>query len=620
MFCSIGCCGKHIPSRISPATGNVCENSAKVSVNNERWDVLQESVSRSYFAKYSCDLWPHISVVIFSVPIAGSAERLARKPSGNDIDSTTPRASVKGSHVIPDWELVKVSVSLPLQQDSLAILVDFAGADGSPSQQSGREQSAASSGEQTKFSKYSHINLPSRKPDSRSISRPAKLFGRGLLARLRFRASGPLVEIHSRAHPLRPCVGKWLRAYLNICYNADMLKVMVVRLYPNREQERKFIEYLDVSRRVYNHFLEHRKKAYQRRKQSVHYNEQTAMLTKWRANNARVEAVPFSVTREALKRLNRAFQNFFRRCEEGAAKKGYPRFKARDRWHSFEQLQAGKYIRGNRIFVPKVGEVRGRNIRPIVTTQKSLRVLRRGSKWFAQILYDDGMVAAEPRTLASVVGIDMGLNSFATTSDGDKMPAPRFFRRLERKLARANRGVSRKKRGSRNRRKAIAKLQRVYAKIADSRSNFTHHLSKGCVDAYDLIAVEKLNIRGMVSGRFSKSILDAAWGQFLNRLRYKAESAGVTFVEVNPAGTSQECSQCHETVQKPLKVRVHDCPNCGLILDRDHNAARNILRRGIQSLSGSAGRARSRRKPKACGDSGCGVVETGNVGNEVIHF
>lgn len=384
-----------------------------------------------------------------------------------------------------------------------------------------------------------------------------------------------------------------------------MLRTHTVRLYPNKSQERALVEYLDVSRRVYNHALEQRVKAYKRRAESIGYNQQTANLTRWRARNERVAAVPFAVCRAALKRLDRAFKNFFRRCKNGDAKKGFPRFKSWRHWDSFEILQEGNYVKDGKIVVPKLGMIRCRNLRPVEGRMKCLRVFRRGKRWFAQLVVDDGKSPPPKRPVETAIGLDLGLNLFVAGSDGYVVEAPRIFRRLERKLRRAGRAVSRKQKGSRNRRKAVMRLRRVHQKIADSRSDFTHKWSKVYANSYDLIAVENLTVKGMVQGRLAKSILDAAWSQFTSRLRYKAENAGAHFVEVDPRGTSQDCSECDQRVPKDLSVRIHRCPHCGLVADRDVNAARNILKRGLKVMSVAAGRAETKN---ACGEMPAGAL------------
>lgn len=236
---------------------------------------------------------------------------------------------------------------------------------------------------------------------------------------------------------------------------------------------------------------------------------------------------------------------------------------------------------------------------------KEQRIVHRAGKWFCQLVVNDGLVAPPLVPVKSAIGIDLGLKSFAVFSTGEEIANPRFYRKMERKLARTTRTLSRAKKGGKNRHKVIHRLQRLYLHIADQRWNFTYHLSKRIISEHQLIAVEKLNISGMIKGRFAKSILDAAWGQLLWQLSYKAEKAGCLTVEVDPRGTSQDCSGCQERVQKDLSVRVHRCPKRGLQLDRDHNAALNILQRalsapapgrGVRKACGSATRPKRSRK------------------------
>ena len=358
-----------------------------------------------------------------------------------------------------------------------------------------------------------------------------------------------------------------------------MITVMEVRLYPNETQESHLVRYLNSARYIFNRCLAIRRDSWKEKGKRVTRFDQTAMLTKWRTDDNRIRSVPVGVTRDAIRRVDLAFSGFFRRLKEGKGKAGYPRFKSANRYNSFAISDPGQVVYNGKIRVSKIGDIRCRNLRPIESKIKVLRVVRRAGKWFAQLTIDDRKQTPEKRPVENAIGMDVGLNSFAVGSDGSCIGNPRFYRSLERKLQRAGRSVSRKKKWGNNRRKAVLRLQRVHERIRNCRSNFTHQVSRRIVDQYDLIAVEKLNIKGMVQGRLAKSILDAAWGQFIYRLRYKAEKAGSQLVEVDPHGTTQECSQCGETVKKDLSERVHNCPNCGLILCRDENAAINILNR-----------------------------------------
>lgn len=365
-----------------------------------------------------------------------------------------------------------------------------------------------------------------------------------------------------------------------------MLKIMEVRLYPNETQESHLVRYLNSARYVFNRCLAIRRDSWKEKGERVTRFDQTATLTKWRAEDHKLRSIPVRIARDAIHRVDLAFDGFFRRLKEDKGKAGYPRFKSVNRYNSFAISDPGQVVYNRKIRVSRIGDIRSRNLRPVEGKIKVLRVVRRAGKWFAQLTIDDGKQAPEKRPVEKSIGLDVGLNSFAIGSDGTSIGNPRFYRSLEQKLQRVSRRVSRKKKGSKNRRKAVLKLQRVHEQIRSCRSNFTHQVSRSIVDNYDLIAVEKLNIKGMAQSKLAKSILDAAWGQFIHRLRYKAEKAGSQLIEVDPRGTTQECSKCGETVNKDLSERIHNCPNCGLILCRDENAAINILNRATGGRPG----------------------------------
>ncbi len=228
----------------------------------------------------------------------------------------------------------------------------------------------------------------------------------------------------------------------------------------------------------------------------------------------------------------------------------------------------------------KIGSFRFKAHRPLEGVAKQVNVKRFGKKWIAKVICDIG--PAPPKVAVSTaVGIDLGLTTFAVLSDGTEIPNPRFVRQHADRIARAQRSLARKKRGSNNRIRAKERARRAFQRMADARKNFTHHVSKLLVARYDLIAHEDLKIANMARGTFAKSIMDAAWGMLLFNLRYKAEKAGTHVIAVNPRGTSQKCSGCGEKVPKGLSERQHNCPHCGLSLGRDRNAALNVLSLGI---------------------------------------
>jgi putative transposase len=213
-----------------------------------------------------------------------------------------------------------------------------------------------------------------------------------------------------------------------------------------------------------------------------------------------------------------------------------------------------------------------------------------GDKWFVCFAVDLGP-APKKVPVRSMVGIDVGLTTFATVSDGTEIPNPRFGRNAAAMLARRQQALSQKRRGSASRRRAKGLIAKAHALIQNQRKDHARKLAVFFCQKYDLIAHEDLNIRGMVHGNLARSIHDAAWGTFIHALTCKAEEAGKWVIPVDPRGTTQRCSACGTVVQKDLSVRVHDCPACGLRLGRDLNAARNVLALGRSAVAVAEGSA-----------------------------
>jgi len=255
-------------------------------------------------------------------------------------------------------------------------------------------------------------------------------------------------------------------------------------------------------------------------------------------------------------------------------KPGFPRFRSPLRYESFGFSLPT--VRGNSLNVPNVGGIKGRGGREIAGKAKCCTVKRDGKRWTASVVCDIGP-APEKRIITNAVGIDIGLTTLVTLSDGTEIENPQWARRHEDRIAAANRVLARKQKRSKNRTRARQALGRAHQRARNARRNYLHQVSKWLVANYDLIAYEALHVKGMAQGNLAKSIMDAAWTILLSQVRYKAESAGVYAMAVNPRGTSQICSGCGQNVAKKLAQRRHDCPYCGLVLGRDHNAGRNIL-------------------------------------------
>jgi putative transposase len=245
-----------------------------------------------------------------------------------------------------------------------------------------------------------------------------------------------------------------------------------------------------------------------------------------------------------------------------------------------EYLVPAYYTSKNRIQVPCLGSVRARGRDIPDGQQRVLRIIHRATEWYAQVLVEDGKAPVENRPIETAIGVDVGLTSFATLSDGTKIENPRWTRKSERKLRAVQRRVSRRTKGSNRWRKAVNVLRRVHERVSLRRRNFCHKHSTALVCTYDLIAVEKLGVAGMSRSRLGKSILDAAWSTFFAQLASKVAYTGGQVIEVNPRGTSQECPDCGVIAPKTLSERTHSC-SCGLVCDRDHASARVILARAL---------------------------------------
>lgn len=350
-----------------------------------------------------------------------------------------------------------------------------------------------------------------------------------------------------------------------------MRRSLKYRVFPTRAQATKFGATLDICRELYNASLQERRDAYRLQRKSVRYIEQANQLPDIKKIRPDVAGVHSQVLQDVLKRVEKAFDGFFRRAKT-KQKAGFPRFRSHKRYDSFTYAQSGFALKGGKLRLSKIGGVRIKLHRPIDGQVKTLTITRSATgKWYACFSVE---VEAQPLPACErSVGVDVGLSHFATLSTGEKISNPRFFRSDERALAKAQR---------RGRRKAA---RRIYERIANRRRNFAHQLSRALVSMFGMIAFEDLNIKGMARNhRLAKSIQDAAWNQLLRFTGYKAESADRACIRVDPRGTSQRCSACGAVVVKGLSQRIHEC-SCGLVLDRDHNAAINILALGLQSAA-----------------------------------
>jgi len=355
-----------------------------------------------------------------------------------------------------------------------------------------------------------------------------------------------------------------------------VLKSFKYRLYPSRPQHRNLEATLETTRRWYNDCLAQRKAGYELLGWSVSHTYQLSQVKTRKATNPFAAGVHSHILQLACTDLDRAFTAFFRRLRAGE-KPGYPRFRGRGRFSSFgfKEYGNGFKIDGRRLKVSGIGRIAVRWHRPLPSQPKTLRLVRQAGNWFA-VFACETQPAPLPAT-GSAIGVDVGIHSLIATSDGEHVRHPGWYRASERRLRVAQRRVARRTKGGANRRKAVVALQRVHARTANQRRDFLNKLACRLIQEHDVLVFEDLRIRNMVRNHhLAKSILDRGWHYLLNRLACKAADAGRQVLLVDPRNTSQRCSACGVLHALSLRDRWLSCA-CGLSLDRDTNAARNIL-------------------------------------------
>ena len=289
------------------------------------------------------------------------------------------------------------------------------------------------------------------------------------------------------------------------------------------------------------------------------------------------------VLQNVVDRLDKAFQAFFRRCKAGETP-GFPRFRGIHRYNSFCYPQSGFSLVGNALKLSKIGNIHVKMHRPIEGEIKTCTLRKNATGgWDVSFSCEVNVEPRVPQTEA--IGIDVGLTDFATFSDEQKVANPRFFKQGEKALAKAQQKLAKLKKGTLERRKQGKVVAKIHEKISNRRKNFCHKESKKIVDKYQYICIEDLDIKNMIEGSyFAKNISDVSWNHFRQFLTYKAAEAGRKLCLVNPAYTSQDCSQCGHRERKELSERTHCCSQCGYKTSRDVNAAKNILALGIDGL------------------------------------
>ena len=398
------------------------------------------------------------------------------------------------------------------------------------------------------------------------------------------------------------------------------------RLRPTKEQQEIIDNTLDMLRCQYNYQLGQRFNWYEQNrcsfdrcslvchlpelKEKPTKSSQEKSLVQLKKDRPWYKNIHSQVLQEVSKRVDLAFDRWLKGDSNGK-KSGRPRFKGKGQYKTFtyKQFKHHHFV-DNKIKLSKIGEVKVIVHRPIPDgfKIKTTSVTKKSDGYYVTLSLEDKTVPEiiPVDQISSPVGIDMGLKSFLIKSDGTDVEIPQYYRKAQKRLKKIQKSVSQKKKGGNNRKKAVAKLGKAHKKVADTRKDFHFKTAKSLLDNHDLIAHEKLNIKGLAKSKLAKSILDAGWGQFLSILSTKAEKrcdpasaqdareraprdAGLLTVAVNPRNTSQNCSNCGRKVPKKLKDRIHSCPHCGYTEDRDVNAARNILNLAVgHSVSSKA--------------------------------
>jgi putative transposase len=372
------------------------------------------------------------------------------------------------------------------------------------------------------------------------------------------------------------------------------------RIYPDLQQELQMLEWLETCRKVYNYAVRERKDWINSRKCSVNtcsfqseyiipadtpypdYYRQKKALTEAKKTNPDLKAVHSQVLQDLIGRVDAAFASFKQRGH------GLPRFKKFGQFKSFLFPQIdNNAIQGEEIKLPKLGKVVINLHRPIPNgfNLKTARVIRKASGWYVAIVVQTDVSLPETLPHGYAIGVDVGLEHFLSTSDGEQVKRPRFFNRLHRKLKLLQRRLKNKQKGSSNRRKLNQKIARVHEQIAECRRDFHLQLAHHLCDNAGMIFVEDLDFRILAKGMLGTHTLDAGLGQFVNQiLPWVCWKRDVYYGKVAPNGTSQECPECGAVVKKDLSVRVHQCPECGSTKPRDVASGQVIRNRGLSAV------------------------------------
>jgi len=428
-----------------------------------------------------------------------------------------------------------------------------------------------------------------------------------------------------------------------------MKKAYKFRIYPTSKQEIKLIKTLDTCRNLYNNSLEERIKAHELQQMSIpkiikdnkpneairlinlrkknNYYEQQKGLVELKEKYPEYREVYSQVLQDILKRLDKSFDNFFRRVKN-KENPGFPRFKSKNRFDSFTYSQKGFELKDDDLNLSKIGSIRIFQHREIEGIIKTCTIKRDIDQWYCTIVTEiNEQITQVP--IINKVGVDVGLKTFLTLSNGEQIESPKYLLESERRLTKEQRRLSRKKFRkievtdkktnklkkikvpTKNRVKQRIKVAKAHRKIRNQRKDFNHKTSRKLVNNYDMIVFEGLNIQNMMMNSHSirnRNISDVAWYRLQTFTSYKAEWAGKKVIFVNPKNTSQICSNCGNLEYLTLHDRIFSCSKCGSIKDRDLNAAINILNRGIKNVPTDCGEFTPMEKQKLINEVGSSLL------------
>jgi len=362
----------------------------------------------------------------------------------------------------------------------------------------------------------------------------------------------------------------------------NIIRAYKFRLYPTNVQSKDMQTHLWLSKNLWNDLLELTKQMY------ADYERFPSMnaLNEF----AKTSGLYSQVSQDIFRRLNKAIGNMRARREKGLDA-GFPRFKGMDRMKSMTYPQSGfKLLPKKRLRVTPFGDINLRQHRPVEGKIKTLTLKKEADTWYA-VLTTEATPPVPKENHGAKVGIDLGLMTFAMLSNGESIRKPKHIQGYETALAFHQRKLSKKKLGGMNRRKARLKISRIHSRVANTRKDWLHKTANNLLSRYSMIAFEDLDVQG-IAEKHGKGVSDAGWSMFTDIISYKAEEAGCEVIFVNPKNTTKDCSRCGTCVPKEEHERVHNCPSCGLGIDRDLNAAINVLKRATVGMTGS----------NACGD------------------